>query len=190
MTELNVDTEIGSSLRAVSSASQACVARPSAMDASDRQNSEPDGTALAGGKEKSMFTIRDLAKEFGLTTRAIRFYEAKDLISPQRRGTTRLYTRRDRARLGLIVRGKNLGFSLEDIREFLDLYDADPSLLVQTRHLLGKVESAIAELEIKRANIDRSLKELGDIRKQCRDHLSATAPTAPSATWTTHESKR
>lgn len=117
------------------------------------------------------FSIGELSAIFGITTRAIRFYEAKGLIAPVRRGTTRLYTRRDRARLQMILRGKNLGFSLEEIREFLDLYDADPSMTLQTRHLLKKIESAITDLACKRADIDRSLQELAQIRSQCIEHL-------------------
>jgi DNA-binding transcriptional MerR regulator len=74
-------------------------------------------------QEKDIYSIGDLSREFGVTLRTLRFYEDKGLISPQRRGTTRLYNRRDRARLQLILRGKKVGFSLEDIKEMLDLYD-------------------------------------------------------------------
>jgi|GEM_PF-229229 len=121
-----------------------------------------------------LYGIGELSDAFKVTTRAIRFYEAKGLIAPERRGTTRLYTRRDRARLQMILRGKNLGFTLEEIREFLDLYDADPSMTVQTRHLLGKVEAAITDLACKRADIDRSLQELAQIRRECLQHLQGT----------------
>ena len=119
----------------------------------------------------TVFSIGELARQFEVTTRAIRFYEIKGLLAPRRSGSARLYSRRDRARLQLILRGKNLGFTLEEIREFLDLYDADPSQGVQARHLLGKVEIAIADLEQKQTDIEHTLEELRQIAWQCRDHL-------------------
>ncbi|HVX35315.1 MAG TPA: MerR family DNA-binding transcriptional regulator, partial [Hyphomicrobium sp.] len=87
---------------------------------------------------EAIYSISALAKEFGVTARAIRFYESRGLISPHRAGTTRQYSKRDRARLMLILRGRNLGFSIEDIGEYLALYDADPGQLAQTRLLLQK----------------------------------------------------
>lgn len=116
-------------------------------------------------------TIGELAATHGITTRAIRFYEAKGLISPARKGIARAYGRRDRARLKLILRGKNLGFSLEDITEFLSLYDGDPSQMAQTRLLLAKIEAHIQHLETKRRDIDRTLRDLRDIKGQCVEHL-------------------
>jgi DNA-binding transcriptional MerR regulator len=118
-----------------------------------------------------LYAIGQLADEFNVTTRTIRFYESKGLISPARRGVARAYSRRDRARLKLILRGKNLGFSLEEIAEYLKLYDADPAQVAQTQMLLGRVEQAIEELQSKRADIDRTLKELRDIRAKCVEHL-------------------
>ena len=103
-----------------------------------------------------------------MTTRAIRFYEAKGLIAPVRRGTQRSYSRRDRARLKLILRGKNLGFSLEEVAQYLKLYDADPSQVAQTQMLLARIERAIDDLQDKRADIDRTLKELKEIRGPVR----------------------
>src|SRR2546421_8798578 len=76
-----------------------------------------------GGPERDIFTIRDLAKEFGVSARTLRFYEEKGLLDPARRGEQRLYTRRDRARLAYVIAGKAVGFSLEEVREMLDLYD-------------------------------------------------------------------
>ncbi len=119
-----------------------------------------------------LFTIGELAAEFGVTTRTIRFYESKGLIAPARRGIARAYSRRDRARLKLILRGKNLGFSLEAIAAYLKLYDADPSQVAQTQMLLAGVEAAIEDLQAKRADLDRTLKELRDIRAQCVEHLA------------------
>ena len=119
-----------------------------------------------------LYTIGELAAELEVTTRAIRFYEAKGLIAPVRRGAQRSYSRRDRARLRLILRGKNLGFSLEEVAQYLKLYDADPSQIAQTQMLLGRIELAIDGLQAKRADIDRTLKELKEIRGQCAEHLS------------------
>ncbi|MDP9138187.1 MAG: MerR family DNA-binding protein, partial [Pseudomonadota bacterium] len=81
------------------------------------------------------------------------------------------YSRRDRARLKLILRGKNLGFSLEEIAEYLKLYDADPAQIAQTQMLLSGVDRTIEDLQLKRADLDRTLKELRDIRTQCVEHL-------------------
>lgn len=125
----------------------------------------------ASGGEMMLYSIGDLAGEFGISTRAIRFYESKGLLAPERVGSNRIYTRRDRARLILLLRGKRLGFSLEEIAEYLNLYDSDPDQLAQTRLLLQKVETSIAELEGKRKDIEEALAELRDIRKQCIDQL-------------------
>jgi DNA-binding transcriptional MerR regulator len=120
-----------------------------------------------GGGSPQLYSIGDLAAEFGISTRTIRFYEAKGLIGPERAGANRVFTRRDRARLILILRGKRLGFTLNAIAQYLDMYDADPDQKAQTQLLLEKVEAAIANLEIKRQDIDKTLAELADIRKQC-----------------------
>lgn len=117
------------------------------------------------------FTIGELAEEFSITTRAIRFYEARGLLMPQRAGTNRIYSRRDRGRLILILRGKNLGFTLEDIAEYLALYDLDPTQRAQTELLLAKVEIAIADLNRKKADLARSLADLKEIRAKCADFL-------------------
>ncbi len=117
------------------------------------------------------FTIGELAEAFGLTTRAIRFYEAKGLISPPRKGKARSYSRRERARLKLIQQGKNLGFSLEEIRDWLQLYDADPNHVTQAKVLVVKVDSAIDDLAKKRTDIERALKDLREIRQIAVNHL-------------------
>lgn len=132
----------------------------------------------------ALLTINALAAELGLTPRAIRFYEAKGLLAPgragDRDGANRVFTRRDRARLLLILRGKRLGFSLAEIGEYLDLYDADPSRREQVRLLLGKVGERIATLEAQRRDLDQALAELHDIEDQCRAAL-ATQAGAPAA---------
>ncbi len=122
-------------------------------------------------------TIGELADAFGITTRTIRFYESRGLLAPQRLGANRTYSRRDKARLTLILRGKNLGFTLEDIAEYLALYDADPVQEAQTRLLLDKIEAAIADLQLKRSDLDRTLRDLKDIRAKCLDHLRAPSRT-------------
>lgn len=116
-------------------------------------------------------TIGEIAADLDMTTRAIRFYESKGLITPKRRGVARFYTRRDRARLILILRGKNLGFSLEEIKEYLTIYDADPTQQTQLKHLQARVETHIEELNQKRADIERTLNELKSIRAQVAAHL-------------------
>ena len=113
-----------------------------------------------------MLTITELAREAGVTARAIRFYESKGLLIPRRAGTTRIYTHRERGRLQLILRGKRLGFSLTDIGEYLDLYDADPTQHDQIVLLLDKVNNRIGELESQKADIDDTLKELSSVRAQ------------------------
>src|SRR5215475_8051964 len=123
-----------------------------------RANPEP-----AAPDESRLYTIGELAAEFKVTTRTIRFYESKGLIAPARRGVARSYSRRDRARLKLILRGKNLGFSLEEIAQYLKLYDADPAQIAQTQMLLAHVETAISDLQAKRADIGRTLRELQEI---------------------------
>ena len=117
------------------------------------------------GDEEPLYSIGDLASEFAISTRAIRFYEIKGLLAPKRAGTTRVYSRRDRARLILILRGKRLGFSLEEVAEYLNLYDSDPHQFAQTRLLLQKVEAAVADLELKQQDIEKTLGELRDIRQ-------------------------
>jgi len=121
----------------------------------------------------TLYSISALAKEFGITTRTIRFYESRGLISPQRVGTARKYSKRDRARLILILRGRNLGFTVEDVSEYLSLYDSDPGQLAQTRLLLDKVSAAVDDLETKRRDIERSLTDLNEIRARCEAHLKS-----------------
>lgn len=119
------------------------------------------------------YSIGNLAQEFDITTRTIRFYESLGLITPERKGSSRIYTVRDRARLVLILRGKNLGFSLDEIAEYIALYDTDPEQMTQTRHLLEKVETTIKDLDTKLIDIERTLDDLKDIRDRCRAHIRA-----------------
>ena len=106
------------------------------------------------------FGIADLAREFGVTTRTIRFYEDQGLVTPARRGQRRVYGPRDRVRLRLIMRGKRLGFSLEDIRAMIDLYDVDPTETQQLRLFVDKIRERKAVLQAQQADIADALREL------------------------------
>lgn len=117
----------------------------------------------ADADSRDLFAIADLAKEFGISTRAIRFYEAKGLLAPERLGATRVFRRRDRARLILILRGKRLGFSLRDISDYLSLYDANRSQQVSL--LTAKVDERLASLERQLQDLQTTIAELKEIRK-------------------------
>ncbi len=119
-----------------------------------------------------LYTVTELARDLGLTPRAVRFYEDKGLIAPRRAGTTRVYTQRDRARMILIQRGKRLGFSLAEIREYLDLYDADITKQAQLRHLLAAVSARLEQLQQQREALEQSITELSDIRAQAERALA------------------
>ncbi len=116
-------------------------------------------------------TITQLAEDLGVTARAVRFYEQKGLISPSRVGTTRVYTRREHARMQLILRGKRLGFTLREIREFLDLYDVDITQQEQMRSLVRSVRHRIDELDKQKVALDKTLEELLEIERQATDLL-------------------
>lgn len=106
------------------------------------------------------YTIQRLSKEFGVTARTLRFYEAKSLLHPERAGQSRVFSHRDRARLKLILRGKRLGFSLSEIKEMLDLYDVGDGQVEQLKVTLAKARQRIRELEGQRGDIDAALAEL------------------------------
>ncbi|HET9768961.1 MAG TPA: MerR family DNA-binding transcriptional regulator [Thermoanaerobaculia bacterium] len=122
--------------------------------------------AVAADRER-LFTITELARELGITPRAIRLYESRGLLRPQRAGTTRVYDHRDRGRLHLILRGKRLGFTLAQVQQFLDLYDADPDQHQQMVHLLRGARHRIAALERQRHDIEVTLGELREVEAQC-----------------------
>ena len=116
-------------------------------------------------ENRDLFAIADLAREFGISTRAIRFYESKGLLKPERVGGTRVFRRRDRARLILILRGKRLGFSLRDISDYLNLYDADRTQSAQVNLLIAKVDDQLALLEQQQIDLKTTIGELREIRK-------------------------
>lgn len=107
-----------------------------------------------------VMTIREMCEAYDVTPRTLRFYEAKELLTPIRIGTRRLFTRRDRARLALILRGKRFGFSLEDIRQTLDLYDRDGGLTAQRQKAYELGVKRLAEMEAQRAELDLAIAEL------------------------------
>jgi len=120
---------------------------------------------------EKLYSVTELAKDLGVTARAIRFYEAKGLITPQRAGQARVYTYRDRGRMILILRGKKLGFSLREIKDYLDLYVVDTTLSEQIQMLLKGVRSRIARLEDQRQAVEDSLGELRDIERLALEAL-------------------
>ena len=129
-------------------------------------------TAAAKTREaERTYGITDLAQEFDLTTRAIRFYEDQGLLSPARRGQTRVYTPRDRTRLKLILRGKRLGFSLGEVREMIDMYGSAPGEKGQLALFLRKIAERRAALEQQRADIAVTLEELEAVEDRCRARL-------------------
>jgi DNA-binding transcriptional MerR regulator len=122
--------------------------------------------------DAELFGISQLCEEFGITLRTIRFYEDKGLLSPRRINGTRVYSRRDRARLALILRSKAIGASLDEIKHYLDLYGTHGEGRVQQmKYVLDRTDQAITELETKRAHIEASLAELRLINATVRKHL-------------------
>ncbi len=119
------------------------------------------------------FSISDLAREFGVTTRAIRFYEDEGLLSPGRSGRQRVYTSRDHVRLKLIVRGKRLGFSLSEVREIIEMYDLDSGENGQLRYFLEQIKKRREALQQQRYDIELTLGELDSIESECKHRLSA-----------------
>ncbi len=120
----------------------------------------------------SSFTISDLAREYDVTSRTLRFWESEGLLSPRREGPHRLYHQRDRTRVKLILRGQRLGFTLAEIREIVGLYDAAEGEAGQLSYLLRRIAERRRELLAKRADIDASLADLAGVAENCERRLA------------------
>ena len=118
-----------------------------------------------------LYTISELAREFDITTRTIRFYEDEDLLQPGRNGRQRIYSRRDYVRLKLILRGKRLGLSLSEIADIIELYDSDQGETGQLASFLDSIRERRGVLKQQRADIDATLHELQRIERRCRNRL-------------------
>jgi len=119
--------------------------------------------------------IQEVARQLGVTHRTLRFYEDKDLIEPQRIGSTRIYSKRDIGRMQLILRGKRLGFTIREIKEFLDLYDVDPDHHEQMSRLASRVQERLADLEQQRAALEETIHELRQIEREASARLRRAA---------------
>jgi len=118
-----------------------------------------------------LYSISELSDLFSISARTIRFYETKQLLTPRRIGGNRAYSYSDKIRLALILRAKRLGFSLVDIREYIELYDADPDHKEQIQLLLSKVESRMDDLKQQQEDLMIAIRELEDIESQCVEQL-------------------
>lgn len=136
---------------------------------------------LANAVKKRIYSISELAREFGVTPRALRFYEDKGLLSPDREGLNRVYSNRDRGRLKLILLGRKVGFSLNDIREILDLYDLGDNQRTQLRQAYKKHKQQIDVLKQQRVEIDEAIGMLEDGINWMEKRLSKFGPTDDEA---------
>ena len=118
-----------------------------------------------------IYSIAELAREFGITARTIRFYEDEGLVKPRRQGLTRLYSAHDRVRLSWILRGKRLGFSLAEIKELLDLYQVDRTGVQQLRELLRRSRVHITDLERRKRDLDAHITEFREVETQVATEL-------------------
>ncbi len=122
------------------------------------------------------WTISALAEEYGVTLRTLRHYEDIGLLSPERRGTTRVFRNRDRIRVALILRGRRLGFSLDEIAVIVNMYDEQPGEAGQLQYLLDQIDVRRAELDQRRRDIEETLVELEQVETRCREDLARLAP--------------
>ncbi len=130
--------------------------------------------------EDKAFRIGDLASEFGVSLRTLRFYEDKGLLNPRRAGTTRLYTRRDRTRLRLVLFGRKVGFTLREVKYLIDLYEPEGSNIRQLRAVLDKSTRQITRLEEQRAALDESIAELRGVVDYVLDKMGVAQQAAVS----------
>lgn len=151
------------------------------MSASEPASVLPSATPADGAASTSeIFGIQEAANLLGVTMRTLRFYEDKGLIAPQRAGTARIYSRREIGRMQLILRGKRLGFSIREIGEFLDLYDADPEHVEQMRQLMVRIRERIADLHKQKVAIEETLDELVLIERQAEQWIRGERPKSES----------
>jgi len=122
------------------------------------------------------WTISQLASDYDVTLRTIRHYESLGLLSPERRGTVRIFRNRDRIRLELVLRGRRLGFSLEEIARIVNMYDDQPGEAGQLEYLLAQIEVRRAELASLRADIEQTERELDAVEARCREDLARLEP--------------
>lgn len=122
--------------------------------------------------DEETYTISELCAEFEVTPRTLRFYESKELISPQRIGQRRLYSRKDRARLKLILRGKRFGFALEEIRQLLELYHMGDQQLTQLERTYALAQQHLSEMEEKRRDLDQAIDDLKVQMRWCEDKVA------------------
>lgn len=127
---------------------------------------------MAKSETKEFFTITELTREFGISTRTVRFYEDEGLLKPVRRGRTRLFRPTDRRKLMFILRGKRLGFSISEIREVMNMYKSPPGEEGQLRLLIQKISEKRSELEQKRVDIDLTIEELDHAEEQSLARLA------------------
>jgi DNA-binding transcriptional MerR regulator len=142
------------------------------MTRTDSANGTGTRNDLGTARDARTWTIAQVAEEFSVTHRTVRHYEELNLISPERRGTARIYHRRDRTRLNLILRGKRLGFPLEEIRTIIDLYDEPTGQASQLRYVLDQLHERRGRLEQRRRDIEDALNELDEFERRCQDDLS------------------
>lgn len=122
-------------------------------------------------QEEQTYTIGELAREFDITPRSIRFYEEQSLLSPRRTGQNRIYNNKDQVRLKLILRGKRLGFSLAEIKNLFELYDSNPDSAVQLKTMLNMTEQKRAHLRQQLEDIQMLMNELDEVENRCREEL-------------------
>ena len=135
-------------------------------------------TAEDKSAERSEYSISDLAREFDVTARAIRFYESEGLLAPRREGQRRIYTTRDRTRLKLTLRGKRLGLALAEIRAIVDMYDAGGDERPQLETFLAALHAHRLQLEQQREDIEAQLAEIGLFEKRCKKRLAEQSRAA------------
>ena len=137
---------------------------------------DTDKVDISVSYRRKLYSISDMSKEFDITTRTIRFYEDAGLLSPLREGRRRYYSVRDRTRLKLILRGKRLGFSLNEIGEMFRLYDSEPGEVAQLNHILDKITDKMNLLERQLEDIRIVMQELQEFKQQCRQRLEQMTP--------------